>query len=133
MNRGCWWEINMANFQQRSDSWVCVRADTTLYNCVANGRRSLANRCTAPGARMCASCHKSSRVARLALLPIRTCWQSTRIHLFLAQANMTETAPHFRFGFQHCRAGVRTLSGAGVGLSEPPELIATHSALKFSS
>ena len=133
MNRGYWWQINMANFQQRSDSWVCVRADTTLYNCVANGRRSLANRCTAPGARICASCHKSSRVARLALLPIRTCWQSTRIHLFLAQANMTETAPHFRFGFQHCRAGVRTLSGAGMGLSETPELIATHNALCFSS
>ena len=131
MNRGYWWQINIANFQQRSDSWVCVRADTTLYNCVANGRRSLANRCTAP--RICASCHKSSRVARLALLPIRTCWQSTRIHLFLAQANMTETAPHFRFGFQHCRAGVRTLSGAGMGLSETPELIATHNALCFSS
>jgi len=64
---------------------------------------------------------------------IHTCWQSTRIHLFLAQANMTETAPHFRFGFQHCRAGVRTLSGAGMGLSETPELIATHNALCFSS
>ena len=133
MNRGYWWQINMANFQQRSDSWVCVRADTTLYNCVANGRQSFANRCTAPGARICASCHKSSRVARLALLLIRTCWQSTRIHLFLAQANMTETAPHLRFGFQHCRAGVRTLSGAGMGLSETPELIATHNALCFSS
>ena len=70
----------MANFQQRSDSWVCVRADTTLYNCVSNGRRSLANRCTAPGARICASCHKSSRVARLALLPIRIA--NTGLRLF---------------------------------------------------
>ena len=39
---------------------------------------------------------------------------------------MTETAPHFRFCFQHCRAGVRTLSDAGMGLSETPELIATR-------
>ena len=46
---------------------------------------------------------------------------------------ITEMAARFRFGFQRCRGSVRAFSGAGVGLSEPPELIATHSALKFSS
>ena len=39
----------------------------------------------------------------------------------------------FLFGFQHCREGVRALSGAGMGLSENPELIATHNALCVSS
>ena len=87
MNRRYWWQINMANFQQRSDSWVCVRADTTLYNCVANGRRSRANRCTAPGARICASCHKSSRVARLALLPIRTANSGLRLFTHAGKAH----------------------------------------------
>ena len=37
----------------------------------------------------------------------------------------------FLFGLQHCRAGVRTLSGAGMGFSEPPEPIALHSAPCF--
>ena len=87
MNRGYRWQINMANFRQRSDSWVCVRADTTLYNCVSNGRRSLANRCTAPGARICASCHKSSRVARLALLPIRTANSGLRLFTHAGKAH----------------------------------------------
>ena len=139
MNRGYWWQINMANFQQRSDSWACVHADTTLYNCVANGRRSLANRCTAPGARICASCHKSSRVARLALLPSRIANSGLGLFTHAGKSYAcacfwrTVMAPRFLFGFQHCREGVRALSGAGMGLSENPELIATHNALCVSS
>ena len=39
----------------------------------------------------------------------------------------------FLFGFQHCREGVRALSGAGMGLPETPEPIATHNDLCFSS
>ena len=121
---------------------VLCACGITLYYGLSDGRRPLANRCTAPGARICklsqavaggaarSAAHSHCKQRSEA---IHTCWQSTRIHLFLAQANMTETAPHFRFSFQHCRAGVRTLSGAGMGLSENPELIATHNALCVSS
>ena len=119
---------------------VLCACGITFYYVLSDGRRSLANQCTAPGARICKlSQDVAGGAARSAAFPhckqrpeaIHTSWQITRMHLFLAQANMTETAPHFRFGFQHCRAGVRTLSGAGMGLSETPELIATHKALCF--
>ena len=83
------------------------------------------------------SCHKTSRVARLALLPSRIANSGLRLFTHAGKSYAcacfwrTVMAPRFLFGFQHCREGVRALSGAGMGLSETPEPIATHNDLCF--
>ena len=85
------------------------------------------------------SCHKTSRVARLALLPSRIDNSGLRLFTHAGKSYAcacfwrTVMAPRFLFGFQHCREGVRALSGAAMGLSEIPEPIATHNDLCFSS
>ena len=59
----------------------------------------------------------------------------TRMQSFLAKTDINlSPRRRLRFGFQPCRAGVRTLGGAGMGFSKLPEpTAAMHSALCFSS
>ena len=128
----------MANFQQRSDSWFCARAE--LHSTTASQMGAGPSRTSAPlRVRGSVSCHKTSRVARLALLPSRIANSGLRLFTHAGKSYAcacfwrTVMAPRFLFGFQHCREGVRALSGAGMGLSENPELIATHNALCVSS
>jgi len=68
----------------------------TLYYGLSDGRRSLANQCTAPGARICKlSQDVAGGAARFAAFPhckqrpeaIHTCWQIIRVRLFLAHGD----------------------------------------------
>ena len=69
----------------------------------------------------------------MGLAPLQTHTTLTDRAEKLSLSWRTVMAPRFHFGFQHCREGVRALSGAGMGLSETPEPIATHNDLCVSS